>query len=110
MRKLGEREGVSPRNGNAWKQAEFLLEIPGNYPKHINFAVRDGQQNRIKHFESMIGKTVKVSFDIDAHEYQGRWFNDIDAWGVMEYVVGQGVQPSTTQASSGNSDLPFDRP
>lgn len=106
MRKLGEREGVSSRNGNAWRQAEFLVEIPGNYPKHINFSVRDGQQNRIAHFESLVGKTVKVSFDIDAHEYEGRWFNDLQAWGVMEYVVGQNLPPQ----SAPKSDLPFDQP
>ena len=43
VKKLGEKEGVSPRNGNPWKVGEFLLEIPGNFPRHINFQVRDGQ-------------------------------------------------------------------
>lgn len=86
LKKLQEREGVSQRNGQPWKTGEFLLEIPGQYPRHINFSVRDGQQSRIARFESLIGKTVTVSFDIDAHEYEGRWFNEIGAWGIMEYV------------------------
>ena len=89
QQKLGERDGVSSRNGNPWKTAEFLLVIPGRFERHINFTVRDGQQNRIARFESLIGKTVNVSFDIDAHMYEGRWFNDLDAWGIMEYVPGQ---------------------
>ena len=92
VKKLGERTGVSQRNGNPWKTAEFLVEIPGNYNRYINFAVRDGQQDRIARFESLIGKTVKVSFDIDAHEHEGRWFNEIGAWGIMEYVAGQDAQ------------------
>ena len=87
VKKLGENEGVSQRTGVAWKSADFLLEIPAQYTRHIKFDVRDGQQNRIARFESMIGKTVTVSFDIDAHEYQGRWFNELQAWGIMEYVV-----------------------
>lgn len=95
MRKLGERSGVSPRNGNPWKTAEFLVEIPGQYPRHINFSVRDGQVGRIARFESMIGKTVTVSFDIDAHEYEGRWFNELGAWGVMEYVAGRQTTQTT---------------
>jgi hypothetical protein len=33
-----------------------------------------------------VGKTVTVSFDIDAHEYEGKWFNELAAWGIMEYV------------------------
>lgn len=119
MRKLGERAGTSSRNGNEWKMAEFLIEVPGNYPRHTVFQVSDGQQNRISRFESLIGKTVKVSFDLDAHEWQGRWFNDIIAWGVMEYVV-QAKQPpigekkdETTEAvtqeggKDAKDDLPF---
>ena len=103
MRKLGERSGVSSRNGNPWKTAEFLVEIPGQYPRHINFSVRDGQVGRIARFESMIGKTVTVSFDIDAHEYEGRWFNELGAWGVMEYVAGRQI-PQTTVATETQQD------
>lgn len=86
VKKVGEREGVSQQNGMPWKSAEYLVEVPGQYPRHTNFTVKDGQVGRIARFDSLIGKNVTVSFDIDAHEYQGRWFNDITAWGIMEYV------------------------
>ena len=88
-KKTREQNGVSQRNGQAWKTADFLLEVPGQYPRHINFSVRDGQSDRITRFESLIGKTVTVSFDIDAHEHEGRWFNEICAWGIMEYATQQ---------------------
>ena len=86
IKKISEREGVSQRNGNPWKIAEYLVEVPGQYPRHTVFSVSDGQVGRIARFDSLIGKTVTVSFDLDAHEYNGRWFNDITAWGIMEYV------------------------
>lgn len=89
VRKLDERTGVSQRTGNTWKQAEFLLEVPGQYPSHISFTVADGQSGRIAHFEKHIGKTVTVNFDIDAREYNGRWYNDLRAWGCKEYVAGK---------------------
>lgn len=97
--KLGQREGVSQSNGNPWKIAEYLVEIPGQYPRHTVFKVKDGQVGRIARFDSLMGKTVTVSFDIDAHknESDGRWFNDIVAWGIMEYVVGRKI-PQTTVA------------
>lgn len=98
VKKVGERSGISQRNGLAWKQAEFLVEVPGQYPRHTNFTVSDGQVGRIARFESLIGKTVTVSFDIDAHEYQGRWFNDITAWGIMEYVDATTRQANIAQA------------
>jgi len=78
--------GVSKQSGNPWKIAEYLLEVPGQYPRHVNFKVSDGQVGRLARFDSLIGKTVTVSFDIDAHEYKDRWFNEINAWGVVEYI------------------------
>ena len=38
---------------------------------------------------------ILVSFDIDAHEYQGRWFNSIKAWNV------QRVDPNAVGAMGG---------
>lgn len=104
IQKTSEREGVSSRNGQPWKQAEFLLEVPGQYKRHINFSVRDGQTGRIAFFESFMGKHVTVSFDIDAHEYEGRWFNELRAWGIMEYVAGKDINKP---AEPKQDDLPF---
>jgi hypothetical protein len=84
MKKLNERSGVSARTGLSWKQAEFLMEIPGQYHRHINFSVRDGAHDLVARFEQLIGHNVTVSFDIDAHEFEGRWFNDVKAWGILE--------------------------
>ena len=86
VKQIAVREGVSQRNGNPWKIGEYLVEIPGQYPRHIAFRVSDGQVGRLARFDSLIGKTVTVSFDIDAHEHEGRWFNEIKAWGVLEYI------------------------
>ena len=86
IKKTSEREGVSKQSGMPWKIAEYLIEMPGQFPRHINFRVSDGQVGRLARFDSLIGKTVTVSFDIDAHEYEGRWFNELNAWGIMEYV------------------------
>lgn len=86
VKKTSERNGVSKQSGMPWKIAEYLIEIPGQFPRHINFRVSDGQVGRLARFDSLVGKTVTVSFDIDAHEYEGRWFNELNAWGVIEYV------------------------
>ena len=77
---------MSKQSGMPWKIAEYLIEVPGQYPRHINFRVSDGQVGRLARFDSLVCKTVTVSFDIDAHEYQGRWFNELNAWGIIEYV------------------------
>lgn len=99
VRKWNERTGMSQRTGNTWRKAEFLLEVPGQYPSHISFTVADGQSGRIAHFEKHIGKTVTVSFDIEAREYNGRWYNDLRAWGCLEYLAGKTAQQPQAEAS-----------
>lgn len=108
------REGVSKSNGTPWKSAEYLLEIPGPYAKHINFRVNDGQVGRLARFDTLVGKMVTVSFDIDSHEYQGRWYNEINAWGVVEYIDQTTRQANMAAANSappkqsdGNSQIPL---
>lgn len=77
---MPERSGVSQR-GNAWKSREFVgQEITGQYPKKIVFEVY-GEDNLNK-FDLHANNVVKVSFDIDAHEWNGKWFNSVRAWKV----------------------------
>lgn len=106
------KEGVSSRNGNPWKIGEYLLEVPGQYPRHINFRVSDGQVGRLARFDSLIGKTVTVSFDIDSREYEGRWFNEINAWGILEYIntTQRAANIEAAQATSQNNGGKTDEP
>lgn len=97
LKKTGENGGTSVKTGMPWRNAEFLVEIPGEYKRHINFKVRDGKYDMIARFEALTGKMVKVSFSIEAHEANGRWYNEVRAWGVMEYVAGQVTGGSAAQ-------------
>ena len=81
---LQARSGVSQRTGNSWMTQEYVMEVPGQYPRHMVFNIFG--EDRIKQFNIQQGEDVTVSFDIDAHEYEGRWFNEVGAWGIMEYA------------------------
>ena len=78
--------GVSQRTGNSWMSQDYVVEVPGQYPKRCVFRVFG--EDRIKQFNIQMGQDYTVSFDIDAHEYQGRWFNDIRAYSVVPAVAG----------------------
>jgi hypothetical protein len=54
-------------------------------------------EDRIKKFNVQQGQEVTVSFDIDAHEYNGRWFNEVRAWDVRP--AGQ-PQPTAQSVAS----------
>jgi hypothetical protein len=78
---LEPRGGVSNRTGNSWKSQDFVIEVPGQYPKRCVFTVFG--EDRLNQFNIQMGEELTVSFDIDAHEYNGRWFNDIRAYSVV---------------------------
>nr|WP_297002804.1 DUF3127 domain-containing protein [Prevotella sp.] len=75
---LPERSGISARG--EWKCQTYVIETQEQYPKKMAFDVFGA--DRIANFGIRIGMVVDVSFDIDAHEYQGRYFNQIRAWDV----------------------------
>ena len=117
---LEAKSGVSQRTGNPWMARDYVLEIPGQYPKHMMFTVFG--EDRIKQFALRKDEEVTVHFDIDAHEYQGKWYNKIQAYNVTragQQVAQQAVaqqqatqQPPSppTQQDNGDGsadDLPF---
>ena len=73
--------GVSARTGNQWAKQDFVIEIPGQYPRRICFEVFG--QDRIDQFDVQMGEEITVSFDITATEYQGKWYNKLSAWQVV---------------------------
>lgn len=89
---LPEQGGVSARTGNQWKSQDFVIETHEQYPKRCVFRVFGA--DRLAQFNIQVGEELRVSFDIDAHEYQGRWYNDIRAWQVVR------VDPAAAQAAA----------
>ncbi|WP_278817773.1 DUF3127 domain-containing protein [Leyella stercorea] len=86
---LPERSGVSARG--EWKSQDYVIETHDQYPRKMVFGVFGA--DRISRFNIQVGQEVTVSFDIDAHEYQGRWFNNIRAFDVRQ------VDPATVGAA-----------
>lgn len=76
---LPPRGGVS-KSGNEWKVQEFVIEDHGQYPRKMCFDVFGA--DKIEQFNIQMGEELTVSFDIDARQWQDRWFNSIRAWKV----------------------------
>ena len=90
---LNVRTGTSARG--EWKAQDFVIETHESYPRKMAFTVFG--EDRLQRFNIQIGQEVNVSFDIDAHEYQGRWFNSIRAFDVRQIdpaVLGASVAPA----------------
>lgn len=92
---LPERSGTSQR-GNQWRSITYVLETQEQYPKKLAFDVTN---DKIDQLCIQFGEILTVQFDINAREYNGRWFNSVNAW----YVVRQTQQaPAQGGGFSGN--------
>lgn len=76
---LPTRSGTSAK-GTAWSSQTAVITTIEQYPKKVAF---DVMNEKIAQFNLQVGEYVTVSYDIDAHEYQGRWFNAVRAWNVV---------------------------
>ena len=93
---LPERSGVSARG--EWKSQTYVIETQEQYPKKMAFDVFGA--DRIASFGIQLGEVINVSFDIDAHEYQGRYFNQIRAWNVVHQAQQAPVQGGQSSAQA----------
>lgn len=123
---LPTRSGTSAR-GTEWSSQTAVIETETKeqYPKKVAF---DVMNDKIAQFNLQVGDYVTVSYDIDAHEYNGKWFNAVRAWNVVRVSqqqqqppVNNGWQPpvnaqqqapfppqqQAAQPQGGSSDLPF---
>lgn len=94
---LEPRSGQSARTGNNWVVQSYVVETHEQYPKRCVFDIFG--EDRIKEANIKVGDEVTVSFDIDAREYQGRWFNSVRAWRVQHVVEGAGVPDAMAGAA-----------
>lgn len=79
------------KNGEVVKNM-FVIEHGGQYKKKAVFSVLG--EDKWKQMGVVEGADVQVSFDVDAREWNGRWFGELMAWRVQ--VVG-GQQQSAVQ-------------
>ena len=82
------------KNGEVVKN-QFVIEHGGQYKKKAVFSVLG--EDKWKQMNVVQGADVQVSFDVDAREWNGRWFGELMAWRVQNV---NGQQQQTAQSAS----------
>ena len=82
------RSGQS-QSGNNWQKRDFVIETSEKYPRKVCFTLFGDKVSLCP----SVGSYVSVSFDIDAHEYNGKWYNQINAWKVEQAQAQAQAQP-----------------
>lgn len=117
-----ELQSGTSKKGSEWKKRDFVIEtLDEKFPKKVCFTLFGDRADACPAIDSV----VNVAFDIDAHEYNGKWFNSVNAWKVepaqaQQQSAPQQAAPAPQQSrpapiansnpapsNSSSTDLPF---
>lgn len=87
------------KNGQ-WKKQEFIVETESQYPKKVCISIWG---DKINDSQLQIGNNLKIDFDIESREYNGRWYTDVKAWKIE--LAGAG--DSTSSGGPDNKGMGF---
>lgn len=106
-----ERQGTSARTGEVWRSQDIVIETDGRFPRRI-CATLFGT-DKIEKAKVQVGEYITIHFDIDSHEYQGKWWNETRIYDIVragQSLLRTHVQtPQEKQAQMVNNpdDLPL---
>lgn len=95
------QSGVSQRTGNPWMSQEYVLAyywFP-NQTQASYIIMRAFGEDRIKQFNLQPNDEVKVRFHAEAHESNGRWYNELRIDGVTFVGASAGKNQQVGQNS-----------
>ena len=106
--------GVSQSTGNQWMSQEYVMAYYW-FPNQTNpsfIVLRAFGEDRIKQFNLQPNDEVRVRFHIEAHEYNGRWFNEtrLDAVTFIGASASKNQQPANQPAQQANTQAVGQQP
>jgi len=84
------------KNGQ-WKKQEFIVETEGQFAKKVCVSIWG---DKINDSQLQIGNELRIDFDIESREYNGRWYTDVKAWKIELAGSGGGNGSNETGSSS----------
>jgi len=102
------------KNGE-WKKCSFIIETTDKFPKKICIIAWKDLVDQVSQLQ--VGTDLKVSFDVESREYNGKWYTDVKAWKIASEGGGQSnpsyqsrseaPMPMREPPAVGTDDLPF---
>jgi hypothetical protein len=86
------------KNG-PWKKQDIIVETDGTYPKKICMSIW-GDKIDVKILQP--GIFLKIDFEIESREYNGRWYTDVRAWKM------EAVNAADQMGNEGMINIPVD--
>jgi hypothetical protein len=71
-----------------FSKRELVLEVPGTYVQYVKFELKQAKCGELDAFNE--GEQIKVHFNIDGREWQGKYFTNLSAWRIERVGAAQG--------------------
>lgn len=92
------------KNGT-WKKQDIIVETEGTYPKKICISIWG---DKIDESKMVVGNNLRIDFDVESREYNGRWYTDCKAWKLDLAGAGGGdAAGGMIDPPHGDEALPF---
>jgi hypothetical protein len=85
------------KNGQ-WKKQDIIVETDGQYPKKICISIWG---DKIDEKQLQTNNILKIDFDVESREFNGKWYTDVKAWKV-EPANAAPAKSSNTSANTSN--------
>jgi len=101
-----ETESGESKAGKSWTRRSFVIETDAKYNPTICFGLFGEEKcQMIEGFE--VGATIEVAFNISSREYNGKYYNDINAWQINEVGAVESAREIPAETSDIDEDVPF---
>ena len=103
---LPEQTGTG--KAGPWTKQEFVIETQDQSPRKVCFSSWNEKTGILKNLHE--GDLLKVSFNAESRDYNGRWYTDLRAWRIETQSKAQessSVQreQASNDAAIGNTDI-----
>lgn len=97
------------KNG-VWNKQDIIVETDGQFPKKICISVWG---DKINESQLKIGNDLKIDFDIESREFNGKWYTDLKAWKIEVVNSNSQIGPNNPDSDpnenlgDGDEIMPF---
>jgi single-strand DNA-binding protein len=71
-------KGETTQVSASFSKRELVLEVPGQYTQYVKFELKQAKCAELDKYN--VGDQLKVHFNIDGREWQGKYFTNLSAW------------------------------
>ncbi len=83
--KLPQQSGQG-KNGT-WTKQDFVIETQEQFPKKVCIAAWGEKAKELDNIA--IGDTLKIGFNVESREFNGKWYTDVKAWKIEKQGAAQ---------------------